>query len=316
MKVAVTYQHFGKWGGNALAALESLEASGVELVMIDEKTAHSEQTLIKSIIGCVAVIAGNESYGPKVLDAVPSLKIIAKCGIRADGIDVVHAREKNIRVFTSTTAHVQSVAEFVIGGLLALLRGYPEMDFDVRKGTWRPVKGRVLANKQIGIVGFGRVGKAVAELCLAFGCKVSFHDPFLESTCSLPSGHSMYNVPLNELVAWADVLTLHCPFKEGDEPVITDARLKLMPDGAIIVNTSDPGLVEEASLYAAINTGHLGGAIIDVFSQEPYEGPLLELDRVLLAPHAAAFTMESHAQMEEEAVQAVFETLGVVLPQN
>lgn len=313
MKVAIAYQQFGEWGEQAL---ERLRASGLTLVEVDEKAVQSELSLIKAITGCSAVIAGNESYGAKVLDAVPSLKIIARCGIRAEGIDMVRAREKDIRVFISDTAHVQSVTEFVLGGLLSLLRGFPEMDFDVRKGTWRPVTGGLLSGKQVGIVGFGRVGKAVAELCLAFGCKVSFHDPFLESTSSLPSGTLIYNVPLDELATWSDILTLHCPFGKDSEAVINDARLKLMPKGAIVVNTSDARLIDEPSLYAAINKGHLGGAIIDVFSQEPYDGPLLELDRVLLSPHAAAYTPECHAQMEIEAVKAVLETLGVVLPEE
>lgn len=313
MKVAITYQQFGTWGGQAM---ETLKASGLSLVVIDEKNLFSEQALVKAITGCVAVIAGNEPYSAKVLDAVPSLKVIARCGIRDDGIDVAHAREKGVRVFVSERAHVQSVTEFVLGGLLALLRGYLEMDADVRKGTWRPVTGQLLAHKQVGIVGFGRIGKAIAELCLAFGCKVSFHDPFLESTCSLASGQIVYNVPLDELVTWSDILTLHCPFGEKNEAVINDARLKLMPAGAIVVNTSDPRLIDEASLYAAINKGHLGGALIDVFSKEPYEGPLCELDNVLLAPHAAAHTAECHTQMETEAVQAVLETLGIVLTEK
>ena len=261
MKVAVTYQQFGEWGQQAV---ERLGASGLTIVEVDEKSVSSEQALIKAITGCAAVIAGNEAYGSKVLDAVPSLKIIARCGIRAEGIDVAHAHENNIRVFISDTAHVQSVAEFVLGSLFSLLRGFPEMDFDVRKGTWRPVPGGLLSGKQVGIVGFGRVGKAVAELCLAFGCKVSFHDPFLESTCPLPSGSIIYNVPLDELATWSDIISLHCPFEEGAEAVINDARLKLMPQGAIVVNTSDPRLVDEPSLYAAINKGHLGGAVIDV----------------------------------------------------
>lgn len=313
MKVGIAYQHFGQWG---LQAMERLQASGLTIVEVDGKAVLSEQSLIKAITGCTAVIAGNEPYSAKVLDAVPSLKVIARCGIRADGIDLAHAREKNIRIFISDKAHVQSMTEFVLGGLLSLLRGFPEMDFDVRKGTWRPVTGGLLSGKKVGIVGFGRVGRSVAELCLAFGCKVSFHDPFLESTCALPSGHIIYNVPLDELATWSDVLTLHCPLGEGAEAVINDARLKLMPQGAIVVNTSDPKLIDEPSLYAAINKGHLGGAIIDVFSQEPYAGPLLELDGVLLSPHAAAYTAECHAQMEVEAVQAVLETLGIVLPEE
>lgn len=294
--------------------MEILQGSGLEIVMVDEKFVQTEQALIKAINGCTAVIAGDEAYGPKVFDAVPTLKIIVRCSPGTEGIALDYARSKGVEIATPQRAHVQSVAEFVVGGLLMLMRHYAEMNEDVRTGAWRPVTGRLLAGQQVGIVGLGRVGTAVAELFLAFGCKVSFHDPHLESTHTLSSGRHLYNVPLDELAAWSNILTLHCPYNENEGPVLTDGRLRLMPQGAIVINTASARLIDEASLYSAINTRHLAGAVIDVVAEEPYTGPLLELDRVLITPQAASSTAEARLQMEEEAVQALFTTLGIAWP--
>ena len=309
MKIAITYPFFGAWGN---ASLERLKAAGLEPVVIDLKPDYTDLSLIQSLAGCAGIIAGDEKYTSTIFEALPSIKVIARCAPSLEGIDLEAAKEQGVTVFISHDAHVASVAEFVLGGIFTLLRNYPAMNYDVRHGNWRQPLGSTLAGKQVGIIGFGRVGRAVAERCLALGCKVSFHDPFVESIFTLESGQQLYNVPFVELLSGSDIVSLHCPHDASENPLFGDAELRTMPEGAILINTAHGGLVDEASLYAAVNTGRLSGAIMDVFAKEPYTGPLTDLDKVLLTPHAAASTKECRLQMEQEAVEAVLTALGVL----
>lgn len=310
MKVAITSPNFGLADDTPL---QRLNKAGLDVVTIAPDDLLAEHEIVKHICGCAGVIAGHEQYTAAVLEALPFLKVIARCDNNLEGIDVQAAEKKGITVFASENSHVRPTVEYIAGALLNVLRGIALMSSEVHKGTWRQRAGGMLAGRRLGLIGLGKVGKAVAETFSQLGCMVSFHDPLLDGAHTLSSGASLPNLALEDLLRNVDIVSLHCPYDKKAGPVLTDSRLKLMAQGGIVVNTAHGMLIDEPSLYAALNTGHLSGAIIDVFAQEPYTGPLSELDTALLTPRVAGLTWEVQRETEMAAVNVLLSALGISL---
>ncbi|OYT54019.1 MAG: hypothetical protein B6U72_03885 [Candidatus Altiarchaeales archaeon ex4484_2] len=247
------------------------------------------------------IIRSGTKVTREVIANAGKLRIIGRAGVGLDNIDLKAAGEKNIEVVNSPEASTISVAELAVGSLIALMRNIHHGHSSLKKGRWDRSKltGNELYGKKIGIIGFGRIGREVADRAKAFGMDVLAFDPNItvedarENNCEYRE--------LDELIKEADVLTLHVPLTEKTRGLIDTAKIESMKKDAVIINAARGGVVNEEDLYAALKKGVIKGAAIDVFESEPPEGsPLLELDNIVLTPHLGANTEE--AQINAGAV--------------
>lgn len=243
------------------------------------------------------IIAGVEPLTRRVFEACPSLAVISRCGAGLDSVDLDAASELGIAVRSTPDAPVPSVAEHAITLMLCLIKRIAECDDAVRLGSTEKPACRMFSGKTVGIVGCGRIGTRVAELAGAFGCRVIGHDPFLDTHPHIEL------TTLDGLLTQADIVSIHVPLTDKTKRLIDAVAINRMPEHAILVNTARGGIVDEAALYQALREHRIAGAGLDVFEQEPYEGPLNRLGpRVVLTPHVASSSVETRLAMEREAI--------------
>ncbi|MFM8853027.1 MAG: NAD(P)-dependent oxidoreductase, partial [Acidimicrobiaceae bacterium] len=175
-----------------------------------------------------------------------------------------------------------------------LLRNIARTDRQIRTNKWQGQMGSLLETKTVGVIGFGRIGQKVAKLVAAFGAKVIVHDPFIRA-------EDFENCSLKELCTQSDVLTLHVPYSDKTHHIIGAEEIQAMKPGSFVVNVSRGGLVDEVSLLSALESGHLAGAALDCFEQEPYFGPLSKLENVQMTAHMGTYARETRDLMEQEA---------------
>jgi D-3-phosphoglycerate dehydrogenase / 2-oxoglutarate reductase len=223
-----------------------------------------------------------------------NLKVIGRAGVGIDNVDVEAATRRGIVVANAPESTVISAAEHTIGLLVALTRNIPQAHAALKQGRWeRKTYGGVeLADKTLGVLGFGRIGQQVARRAAGLGMRVVAYDPFVSPERFRELGVERVESD-REVYAAADFLTLHLPLTDETQKSINAKAIGRMRDGVRIVNAARGALVDEDDLLAALKSGKVGGAALDVFSTEPYSGPLLELDNVVVTPHLAASTEEA-----------------------
>src|SRR5947199_398343 len=258
------------------------------------------EELERALAGAHALIVRSETrVTADLLTRGPNLRVIARAGTGVDNIDVHAATRRGIAVMNAPGANTVSAAEHAMGLLLAQARHIPWAAEAMRRGEWdrKRFEGTELRGKTIGIVGLGRIGGHVAQLARAFGMHVVGHDPYLspERAAEL----QLKLLPLDQLLAQADVVTLHVAHTEQTHHLINAERLKLMKPTAVLVNTARGELVDEVALADAVREKRIGGAAIDVFAVEPLpaDSPLRKLERVILTPHLAASTAEAQERV-------------------
>ena len=251
-----------------------------------------------------AVIAGVEPYDAPVLAALPRLRCLSRCGIGTEAIDVEAAQRQGIRIYTTVDEVVEPVAQLTVAMMLALARNLPWHAAESRAGRWTKATGHLLSEWTIGLVGFGRIGQAVARLLRPFAPRVVVADPGCEPR-QLPEGVELRSLPA--LLAEADCVSLHASRRAEDGPLVGRAEFAQMKPGSVLVNTARGVLVEEAALLDALRAGRVAGAALDVFEREPYTGPLAQWPTVLCTPHVATLTAASRAAMERRSAEHVVE---------
>ena len=229
-----------------------------------------------------------------VLERAERLKVIGRAGVGIDNVDVAAATRQGIVVANAPESTVVSAAEHTIGLLVALARNIPQAHAALRAGRWERSRwgGVELADKTLGVLGFGRIGRQVARRALGLGMRVVGYDPFVAPERFRELGAEHAATP-DDVFAAADFLTLHLPLTDETRGFVDDAAIARMRPGVRIVNAARGELVDEAALAAAVRSGRVAGAALDVFSAEPYSGELLELDNVVVTPHLAASTDEA-----------------------
>jgi D-3-phosphoglycerate dehydrogenase len=284
----------------AIAMLTS--ASGIS---VQEVKGLSEDALLPLVQEIDAwIVRGATKVTRRLISAAPRLRWIARAGAGLDNIDVSAAGERGIGVLNVPGANAVAVAELVFGLLLGLIRRIPSADASVRRGEWEKARfqGRELRGKTLGIVGLGKIGRAVAKRALAFEMTCAGFDPLVSDADARAMG--VEPLPLDALLARADILTLHAPMSLETKGMIGAAQIARMPKGAILVNAARGGLVDESALLAALQSGALAGAALDVFSEEPPKGsPLLALPNLVATPHIGAATVEAQEAVGEEIVR-------------
>lgn len=299
MKIAITTSTFAQFSSEPL---DLLAARGIEHVLNPHGRALNEDEAIELLRGCVAVAAGTEPLTRRVLDALPELRVISRCGTGMDSVDLEAAREKGIAVCNTPDGPTQAVVELTLGYALALVRQTCRMSAELHAGTWKKRMGNLLQGKRVGIIGYGRIGRAVARMFACFGCECAFYDPFVSEADSNP------RMELDALLVWADIITLHCA-KPKDGAILSAERLALLRPGTFVLNAARGGLIDEDALCALLQSGQIAGAALDVFEREPYTGPLAQLDTVILTPHIGSYAKEARITMEVDTIRNLLAAL-------
>lgn len=258
-----------------------------------------------------AILRSATAIDAELIAAAPRLKVIARAGVGVDNIDLDAATRHGIAVVNTPTGNTIAAAEHALAMLLALARRIPLADAALKSGRWvkREATGRQLYRKTLGLVGLGKIGREVAQRARAFEMTVIAHDPFVPDERIAELG--VEPVALDELLARADVVSLHATLTDESRHMIGAAQLAAMKPGALLVNCARGGLVDEAALIAALRSGHLGGAALDVFEDEPQpNAELVGLPNVVATPHVAASTEEAQVHVAVEAAEQVLEVLA------
>lgn len=243
------------------------------------------------------IIRANGAVTARLMDAAPRLKVIGRHGVGVDAIDLEAAKERGIVVCNTPAANVESVAEQAVGLMLAVSKQIARADQAIREGRWQvryEYIGQELHSRTLGLIGMGRIGGRVAEICqLAFKMPVLYYD----IVSYLPAEEKLgaRKLPLNDVLAQADYVSVHVPLLPATQGLIGREQFGLMKKGAIFINTARGPIVDEAALIEALQSGHLAGAGLDVYDREPVaaDNPLLHMENVVLTPHMAAHTEDA-----------------------
>lgn len=240
--------------------------------------------------GCDGYIAGLDQIDRAALQAADRLKVIARYGVGVDRVDLAATAEKSIVVTNTPFANAISVAELTIGLMLALARSIPALAAETRAGGWSRAAGVTLEGKTVGLIGLGAIGKQVARRLRAFDCTLIAHDPAADAQFAAANGVEL--AALDEVIARADFLSLHCPLLPTTRGRVNASFLARAKPGAFLVNTARGELIDQAALLDALLSGHLRGAALDAYTQEPpaKDDPLLALPQVIATPHCGAHT--------------------------
>lgn len=251
----------------------------------------------------VGLIAGTEKLDREIISGSKSfLKVISRAGVGLDNVDLEAARELDIGVYRTPDAPTEAVGELAVGLMLAVLRKISTADRLIRSGNWKALMGDLIFGKIVGVVGIGRVGRHVGKILSAgFGAKVIGFDPFYK--LEWPNDICLKMEMLNGLLRESDIVTIHIPGGAETKHLISRNEFNLMKKGAVIINTSRGGIIDEEALIDALNSNHIAGAGLDVFENEPYSGPLVEYDSVVLTMHMGSYAREARIKMECQAVE-------------
>ena len=272
----------------AETGIDLLRAGGLDVVVdadtpLDVLLADADALIIRSATKVTA----------EVLALAPLLKVIGRAGVGVDNVDVEAATRRGIVVANAPESNVISAAEHTVGLLVALARNIPQAHAALREGRWERSRygGVELADKTLGVLGLGRIGQQVARRALGLQMKVLGHDPYVSEERFRELG--VEPASFDEVLRRADFLTLHLPLNDATRGAIGAAQIERMRDGVRIVNAARGELVDEDALVAALESGKIAGAAIDVFVVEPYSGPLLQAPNIIVTPHLAASTDEA-----------------------
>ena len=277
------------------AAAAALRKAGHE---VDERKLTPDE-LLKAIAPYDALLVRSETKVTKaVLGVADKLKVVGRAGVGVDNIDVNAAKERGVAVVNAPLAATNAVAELTLAHMLALARQIPRADVGTRTGKWekKALMGSELQGKTLGLLGVGRIGGRVAELCRAFGMKVVVYDPYVDAARAKELGATKLETP-SEVVAVSDFISVHVPLTPETKHMVNAELLRGTKKGACILNVARGGIVDEKALYDALKSGHLGGAGLDTFETEPLkETPLAELPNVVFTPHLGASTTEAQVK--------------------
>ena len=289
-------------------AAEIFRARGVE---VDEITGLSKDELIK-IIGQYdgLAIRSSTKVTKEVLDAATNLKVVGRAGIGVDNVDIPYASGKGVVVMNTPFGNSITTAEHAVALMFALARQLPEADASTQQGKWEKNRfmGVELTSKTLGLIGAGNIGSIVADRALGLRMKVVAYDPFLTPERAIEMG--VEKVTLDDLLARADFITLHTPLTEQTRNILSRENLAKTKQGVRIINCARGGLVDEAALKEGLDSGHIGGAALDVFVQEPAkESPLFNTPNFISTPHLGASTSEAQVNVAIQVAEQLADYL-------
>lgn len=286
-------------------------------VLYDPALVDRPEELARLVVQARALIVRNRTQvRGALLQAAARLKVVGRLGVGLDNIDVEACRARGIQVFPASGANDLSVAEYVVTAALVLLRRAWFATERVAAGGWprNDLMGREMWGKTLGLVGFGAIARETARRARALGMSVMAHDPFVPATDPAWAAEAVAPAALADLLASADVVSLHVPLTDSTRSLIDAAALAAMKTDAILVNAARGGVVDEAALVAALKAGRLGGAALDVFETEPLRGEraaaFAGCPNLILTPHIAGVTQESNVRVSWVTVENVKRALA------
>lgn len=287
--------------------IKALQAAGYEPVLNPHKRRLTEAE-VKALLtpDIVGMIAGVEPLTRDVIESAENLRVISRCGIGMDSVDLDAAKDCGVSVFNTPDAPTRAVAELALGVILDCLRSISVQDRAIRQGDWVRPTGGLLGERTIGFIGFGRIGQKVAHYARSFGAKIIAHDPYAADKSIAETSF----VSMDELLSQADIVSLHIPYTKENHHLVDRAALAKMKDGAILINTARGGLVDEAALANALQSGKLSAAAVDVFEEEPYKGPLATIENIVLTAHVGSYAKEAREEQETLAAANLLVGLG------
>ncbi|QGJ72250.1 Phosphoglycerate dehydrogenase [Planctomycetales bacterium 10988] len=292
-----------------------LESAGCEIVHPAAiEPIFQTEGIIEALQGIDAIIAGVEPFTEEIF-ARTKLKVVARVGVGYDAVDVPAATKHGVIVTITPGTNEHSVAEQAISLMVGVYRGFPYRDQSVRNGTWNRALLPRLAGKKLGLIGLGRIGQAVVPRAKGLGLEILAYDPFVKQ--SFVDQFEIQLRSLEELLAESDIVSLHLPATAETHHLIRAETLRMMKPGSVLINTARGALVKEDDLAAAVASGHLMGAGLDVFEQEPLplDHPFMKLDRVLLSPHTGGLDQQSLTDMSNLSAQCVADLAQGVWPE-
>ena len=301
-----------------IAVIEQIHKDGLEILEKNSNYSYqlitdvSENNLIKKLPefdGCTLRVS---KLNENILKHCPNLKVISRHGVGYDNVDLPYIKKNNISLLITATANAVAVAEHVIYMMLTISKSINRYDNEVRLGNFKKNASNIetleLFNKEMLIVGFGRIGKSLIKRCLGFDMKVNVYDPFVTSEVINSFGGNKI-VNLEEGLKNCDYLSLHIPLTEKTKNMINYEKIKSMRKNAVIINTSRGGIINEIDLDKALKNNIIFGAGLDVFEKEPIDkkNPLIDNKKVLLSPHSATFTNECKSRMAIETTKNIID---------
>jgi (S)-sulfolactate dehydrogenase len=279
-------------------ALETLRA---QHTVIYQPDAYQDlKQMADSLASADAWIVRNlTKVSKELVDGAKQLKVVGRLGVGLENIDLHTCADRGIQVIPATGANAQSVAEYVLGTAMALMRSYREATTETLAGKWpRPTysKCHEIAGKTIGIVGFGSIGRVVAEKALALGMRCIAYDPVIKESSIAITGGDVVMQSLSEVLSNSHIVSLHLPLLPETKGLFNHALLDEIQEGAYLINTARGGIVDELALAQSLKSGRLGGAALDVFAVEPAKdlSHFVGVPNLILTPHVAGVTEESN----------------------
>ncbi|MCX6101415.1 MAG: 3-phosphoglycerate dehydrogenase, partial [Candidatus Bipolaricaulota bacterium] len=291
-----------------------LDASAVKAMrdaglIVNEKTSLTPDALLRENAEYDAIVVRSATkVRAEVIDAGARLKLIVRAGVGLDNVDAVHARKKGVEVRNTPSASSNSVAALALGHMLSLARHIGRGTASLKAGQWekKQLEGVEIEGKTLGIIGIGRIGQSLARKAHALGMAVLCYDAFLSAS---PIPKIARFVPLDELLAESDFISLHIPYDAAKGPTLGEREIGRMKPGVQLINCARGGVVDEAALLRALESGKVAGAALDVFATEPPAAgdALVAAQNVSLTPHIGAATAEAQARVGDEAARIVIE---------
>lgn len=286
---------------------------GLELIVPKVEERLSAEELMAYAGQFDGAICGDDRFNAEVLEAcAPRLKVIAKWGTGIDSIDVQAAERLGIEVRNTPDAFTEAVADSVMAYVLAFARQVPWLDRAVKSGGWKKLQGRSLAECSLGVVGVGRIGKAVLRRAKPFGMRLLGND-IVEVDVEFRAESGVEMLGLEELMRTADFVSLNCDLNPTSRGMINAESLKWLKPEAVLINTARGPLIEEKTLIEALQSGHLAGAALDVFEEEPLpmDSPLRSMENVLLAPHNANASPAAWERVHWNTIRNLLDGFGI-----
>jgi D-3-phosphoglycerate dehydrogenase / 2-oxoglutarate reductase len=292
-------------------AIEEMKAKGYDLFWENDKIRNTQDAsvVIANTRGYEVVIAGGEIWNEAVLEAnKETLKLLIRYGTGYDKVDLAAAKKLGILVTNTPGCNADAVAEQAVALMLDVLRQISYYDRRVRAGLWSSRITSQLSRKQVGLVGFGMIGRALAKKLSGFECRIVVFDPYINKILNLAEQNIQLADNLDELAATSDVISLHVPLNQETHHMVDHHFIGKMKDSAIIINTSRGGVIKTEDLVEALQTRRIAGAGLDVHEVNPLpkDHPLLKLDQVVLTPHFASATDQAYTNMMRTAMDIVY----------
>ena len=295
--------------GREAPFLRRLRDAGLELVMNTRGRLLTEEELIAALPGVFATMAGGEPYTERVFASAPDLRLVSRFGVGYDQVDVAAATRNDTVVTIGPGTNHEAVADYAFGLMIGLACHMIHNHNLTVSGGWSQSFHPGVWGRTVGIVGLGRIGRALAERCQGFRMRIVAHDPAPDH--EFAAAHDIEFLPLHDLLSSADFVSLHAPLTPETRDLIGATEFALMKPTAYLVNTARGALIDERALYAALVNRRIAGAGIDAFASEPPAGsPLLTLDNVLLSPHAASMDVKSEAAMANRCMDHILALVG------